>query len=49
MFLKENTNVDIIYRLGNSPDDDLLLVKGVKHFITTGGNYGQLLKTVSNL
>jgi hypothetical protein len=45
-FLTNKTNVDIEYRLGNSPDDDLLLVSNVKHFITTGGEYGNLLKTV---
>jgi hypothetical protein len=45
-FLMNKTGVNIEYRLGNSPDDDLLLVSNIKHFITTGGEYGNLLKTV---
>jgi len=49
IFLKNNTGVNVEYRLGQSPDDDLLLVSNVKYFISTGGNYGLLLETVNNL
>ena len=43
-FLLKKTGVDIEYRLGQSPDDDILFCAGAKHFITTGGGYGELIK-----
>jgi hypothetical protein len=45
-FLKQS-GVDVTHRLGQSPDDDLILISGVKHFISTGGGYGKLLHSVS--
>jgi hypothetical protein len=45
-FLKKQTGVSIEYRIGKSPDDDILFVSNYKHFITTGGGYGALLSKI---
>ena len=45
-FLKEQTGVNISYRLGNSPDEDLCYVINAKHFISTGGGYGYFLGSI---
>ena len=45
-FLKEKTGVKIEYRLGQSPDEDLVMCYYVKHFITTGGGYGKMINEV---
>ena len=42
IFLEKN-NIDVLYRLGNSPDEDILYVSDAKYFATTGGGYGTLL------
>jgi hypothetical protein len=48
-FLQKNRkNLKITFRIGHSPDDDILLCKNTKHFITTGGGYGELLKNIIN-
>jgi hypothetical protein len=41
-FLK-SYGLKVSYRLGQSPDDDILFCQNAKHFITTGGGYGNLL------
>lgn len=38
--------VKVEYRLGQSPDEDLVMCYYVKHFITTGGNYGNMINEV---
>jgi len=38
--------IKVEYRLGQSPDDDILLVYYAKHFITTGGGYGNMIKEI---
>ena len=45
-FLNEQTGASVDFRLGQPPDDDILLVSGAKHFITTGGGYGELLSKI---
>ena len=46
-FLKKSLpGIIIDYRLGQSPDDDIILVYYVKHFITTGGGYGNMIKEI---
>ena len=46
-FLKENIpGLKISYRLGQSPDEDILMCYYVKHFISTGGGYGLLIKEI---
>ena len=47
-FLKQN-GLKIKYNLGQSPDDDILMCAYVKHFITTGGGYGNLIKQLNKL
>jgi len=48
-FLKrEIPGIKVEYRLGQSPDDDIILVYYVKHFITTGGGYGNMIKEIKN-
>ena len=37
------------YRLGDSPDQNILLVYHVKHFKTTGGEYGRLLTDINKI
>lgn len=47
-FLKDVTGVEIDYRIGLSPDDDIIYCRNAKHIISTGGGFGNLLKLVSN-
>ena len=42
-FLTDN-NLTVDLRLGQSPDEDLIMCFYVKHFISTGGGYGNLIK-----
>jgi hypothetical protein len=42
-----NNGIEVIYRLGQSPDEDLIFASKSKHFISTGGGYGELLKEVN--
>lgn len=44
-FLEKN-GVSVSYRLGQSPDEDILMCYYVKHFITTGGGYGKMIKEI---
>ena len=37
------------YRLGDSPDQNILLIYHVKHFMTTGGEYGRLLTDINKM
>jgi len=46
-FLISNLNyLDVSFRLGQTPDDDILFCKNAKHFITTGGGYGEILQKI---
>jgi hypothetical protein len=45
-YLKKLTGVKIEYRLGGSPDEDIILACSAKHFISTGGGYGDLLNNI---
>ena len=48
-FLQQNIkNLNVSFRLGQSPDEDILTCAYVKHFITTGGGYGELIKEINN-
>ena len=40
--------LNIESRLGESPDEDMITFTYVKHFITTGGGYGNLIKEINN-
>jgi len=42
-------HVNVVYRVGNSPDEDLAFVRHAKHFITTGGGYGYFLGKIVEL
>jgi hypothetical protein len=44
--ISEVPELKVEYRLGQSPDDDIILVYYVKHFITTGGGYGNMIKEI---
>jgi len=44
-FLK-NIGVSIDYRIGQSPDDDIIYCRNAKHVISTGGGFGNLLKLI---
>ena len=44
MFRKNGKNV--VLRIGNTPDEDILWVRRAKYFKTTGGGYGKVLGTV---
>ena len=46
-FLKSKLNLIVSFRLGQSPDQDILTCAYVKHFITTGGGYGNLIKEIN--
>jgi hypothetical protein len=46
-FLEKN-NLQIKYRLGEPPDDDIVFCNNAKHFISTGGNFGKLLELIKN-
>tara|TARA_R100000742_G_C4173778_1_gene11181 strand:- start:142 stop:465 length:324 start_codon:yes stop_codon:yes gene_type:complete len=37
---------DVVLRIGNTPDEDILWVSRAKYFKTTGGGYGRLLGIV---
>ena len=39
----ESKGFEVIYRLGNSPDEDILFASNAKYYSTTGGGYGKLL------
>jgi hypothetical protein len=45
----EMNNLNVEYRIGNSPDEDLAFCKNAKHFITTGGGYGYFLGKIVEL
>ena len=45
----EKANIDVEYRVGNSPDEDLAFCRYAKHFITTGGGYGYFLGKIVEL
>jgi len=45
---REIPGIKVEYRLGQSPDNDIILVYHVKHFITTGGGFGNLIKEIKN-
>jgi hypothetical protein len=47
-FLQKH-NLVVEYRIGKSPDNDILFCKNVKHFITTSGGYGRMLGHVVSL
>ena len=47
-YLTQSSGVNVEYRLGKSPDDDLMFSQKAKHFMTTGGGYGELLKMIIN-
>jgi hypothetical protein len=42
-------NLTISYHLGQSPDEDITMCYYVKHFITTGGGYGNLIKEIKKI
>jgi hypothetical protein len=42
----EKNGLVVSYRLGQSPDEDLIMCYYVKHFITTGGGYGNMIKQI---
>ena len=44
-FLQSN-GLNVSHHLGKSPDDDLIFCQNAKHFITTGGGYGNLIKLI---
>ena len=47
-FLMKNfDNLEVEYRLGQSPDEDIIMCTNVKHFITTGGGFGNLIKEIN--
>jgi len=48
-FLKNSGKgtLKVSYRLGQSPDDDIIFCKGAKHFITTGGGFGKLILNIN--
>ena len=45
----KKSNLKVEYQLGQSPDKDILMCYHVKHFITTGGGYGNLIKEIKTL
>uniref|UniRef100_A0A6C0AYP7 Uncharacterized protein n=1 Tax=viral metagenome TaxID=1070528 RepID=A0A6C0AYP7_9ZZZZ len=44
-FLEKN-GLETSYRLAQSPDQDILMSYYVKHFISTGGGFGKLIKEI---
>ena len=42
----EKAHLKVKYRIGQSPDEDLVMCYYVKHFITTGGGYGNMIKEI---
>jgi len=47
--LLTDTGVKVFYRVGHSPDEDLIFSKNAHHFITTGGGYGYFLGKIVEL
>jgi hypothetical protein len=45
----QKKNLNVSYRVGNSPDEDLAYCRHAKHFITTGGGYGYFLGKIVEL
>ncbi len=45
--MSELPNLKIDYRIGQSPDDDVLTCAYVKHFKTTGGGFGNLINNIN--
>ena len=45
--MSELPNLKIDYRIGQSPDDDVLICAYVKHFKTTGGGFGNLINDIN--
>jgi hypothetical protein len=44
-FLKENnTSLNVVPKVGQTPDEDLIFCYGAKHFKSTGGGYGRLIQ-----
>ena len=47
-FLKnELKDIKIVLKIGKSPDEDLIFCYNVKHFISTGGGYGKIIKLLN--
>jgi len=44
-----NHGIKVQFRVGYSPDEDLIFCKDAKHFITTGGGYGYFLGKIIEL
>jgi hypothetical protein len=38
---------DVVLRIGNTPDEDILWVRRAKYFKSTGGGYGKVLGIAS--
>jgi len=47
-YIRTSSGVNVEYRLGKSPDDDIIFSSNAKHFMTTGGGYGELIKMIIN-
>jgi len=45
--IKSFPGITVDYRLGQSPDDDIIMCSNVEHFITTGGGFGKLIKEIN--
>jgi hypothetical protein len=45
----EKAKLNVIYRVGYSPDEDLAFCRYATHFITTGGGYGYFLGKIVEL
>ena len=46
-FLEKNGLI-VIYRLGQSPDDDIVFAIDSPHFISTGGGFGRMVYEIKN-
>ena len=44
--IKNKPELKIDYRLGQNPDNDIITCYYIKHFISTGGGFGQLINDV---
>lgn len=42
-FLQKQSGVQVIYKLGENPDEDIIFCSKAKHFTSTGGGYGFLI------
>lgn len=47
--LFEKNNINVTLQIGGSPDLDIVTACNAKHFITTGGTYGKLIKQLALL